>query len=352
MNTTAATADRVMERFLLIANGPALFNAIVTGLEMDIFARLSVPGGATFEELVAHTKIPCHNLRILMLALCSTELVVKQSDRYTNSSVAEDLLASDAPDSWRHIMIGWQRIYYPAFAHMTSALRSGTNHAALAQHAGTEESLYQRLAHDPTLEEIFHRAMSAFTLRTMSSLTSNKEFSQVRHLLDVGGGSGTTARAIAEVHPQMRVTIFDLPSVANRAIEAIPAPLKERVLAQGGDLFEDDFPGNGDAILFSHVLEVFDPGRIIYLLSKAYKALPAGGKVFIYGFNSQADEQGGVSAARLSLYLNILASGQGMAYPAADYEEWLRQAGFEEVETRQQLPYEHGLHIATKGRPA
>ncbi|MFF8950712.1 methyltransferase [Streptomyces sp. NPDC014940] len=341
-----------MERFLLIANGPALFNAIVTGLELDVFARLSVPDGATFEELLAHTKVPPHNLRILMLALCSTELIVKQSERYTNSPVAEDLLASDAPDSWRHIMIGWQRIYYPAFAHMTGALRSGTNDAALAQHAGTEASLYQRLAHDPALEEIFHRAMSAFTLRTMNSLTGNKEFSRVRHLLDVGGGGGTTAREIAEAHPGMRVTIFDLPSVVTRALDAIPASLKERIRAQGGDLFADDFPGDADAILFSHVLEVFDPNRIIHLLSKAYKALPDGGKVLIYGFNAQTDEQGGVSAARLSLYLNILASGQGMAYPSADYEEWLRQAGFEEVETYGQLPYEHGLHMATKGRSA
>ncbi|MFD9426545.1 MULTISPECIES: hypothetical protein [unclassified Streptomyces] len=49
-----------------------------------------------------------------------------------------------------------------------------------------------------------------------------------------------------------------------------------------------------------------------------------------------------------SLYLNVLASGQGMAYPARDYEEWARRAGFTGVRTLTDHPCEHGLTIGTK----
>lgn len=115
-----------------------------------------------------------------------------------------------------------------------------------------------------------------------------------------------------------------------------------------GDLFRDPFPDGFDAILFSHVLEIFSGEQITELLTKAYHVLPAGGRVFVYGYNVSDDETHGWYSARLSLYLNVLASGQGMAYPARDYEEWMRLAGFSSVRTLTGLPYEHGLTVGVK----
>ena len=38
-------------------------------------------------------------------------------------------------------------------------------------------------------------------------------FEGVEYLVDVGGGTGTVAKAIAEAFPQMECTVFDLPHV-------------------------------------------------------------------------------------------------------------------------------------------
>ncbi len=100
-----------------------------------------------------------------------------------------------------------------------------------------------------------------------------------------------------------------------------------------GDMFTDPFPEGPDAVLFSHVLEIFDEDAILRLLKKAYDALPVGGRVMVYGYNVSDDETDGVFGARLGLYFNVLASGRGMAYPALDYERWLSEAGFGEVGT-------------------
>lgn len=346
MNSYAET-DRGYERFQLIANGPALFNAVVTGLELDIFGFLSRNPGATLDDINGFVGIPPHKLRILMLALCSTELIEKHDGRYSNSGIAEELLASDGPDSWRHILIGWQRIYYPAFAHMTQALRTGTN-TALSAYPGTEPTLYQRLAHSPELEAVLHASMGAFTSQSMDGLLNHSELLSVRHLLDIGGGDGTTAAAIAARYPDMTVTIFDMPSVTRLAEQTVSAGLTDRVGLHPGDLFDDPFPPGADAVLFSHVLEVFSAEQIRILLAKAFQALPEGGKLLLYGFNASDDESGGVLSSRLSLYLNILATGQGMAYPAANYETWLREAGCSKVESFTGLPYEHGLTVGVK----
>ncbi|MFJ8464549.1 methyltransferase [Streptomyces swartbergensis] len=338
---------RVYERFQLIINGPALFNAIVTGLDLDVFPYLSKNPQSTFEELREYTGIPSHKLRILLQALCATELLEKEDGRYTNSSVAEELLADEGPESWRHILIGWQRIYYPAFTHMTSALRTGTN-TGLASYPGSEPTLYQRLAKDSETEGILHASMGAFTQQSMPGLLENAEIGSLRHLLDVGGGDGTTAAALAKRHPETRITVFDMPSVTRIAEQAVQSGSDSQVRLHPGDIFDDPFPRDVDGILFSHVLEVFDAEQILHLLGKAYEALPSGGKIFLYGFNVTENETRGLLAARLSLYLNVLASGQGMAYPAADYEAWLRQVGFSTVRSVTDLPYEHGLTIGTK----
>jgi SAM-dependent methyltransferase len=339
--------DPLYDRFQLIANGPALFNAVVTGLELDIFGFLSGHPGASFDDLHDAVGIAPHHLRVLMLGLCATGLVTRQDSRYANSAFADANLAPHG-DSWRDILIGWQRIYYPAFAHTTAAMRECSNMTALTAHPGTEPTLYQRLAHDPVAEAVLHRSMASFTQLTMPGLVEAADLSGVRRLLDIGGGDGTSARNLVAVHPDLRVTIFDMPSVIGLARDAIPASVANRVGMRQGDLFADPFPGGADAVLFSHVLEVFSPDRIQQVLAKAVDVLPSGGKVFIYGFNAPDDEAGGVLAARLSLYLTVLASGQGMAYPARDYEDWLRRVGCVGVKTVSCLPYEHGLTVGIK----
>jgi hypothetical protein len=339
--------ERIRERFELIVNGPALFNAVVTGLDFGIFGFLSQNPKSSFEEVAHFTGLRHDKLRPLLQALCATELVDKKEERYENSAVAEELLVSQGEDSWRHILFGWQQIYYPAFVHMTSALREGTN-TALADYSGTEPSLYQRLAHDPERQAIFHAAMGAFSLRSMSGLLESPELASVHHLLDVGGNDGTTAFSLVTRYPEMRVTIFDLPSVTEAAGRTKAKEEGQRIKLHPGDLFVDAFPRDNDAILFSHVLEIFSEEQILFLLAKAFEALPTGGKVLIYGFNVSDDERRGLYSARLSLYLNVLASGQGMAYPAKDWERWLRQVGFVRVTSSTGLPYEHGLNIGWK----
>ncbi|MGC4788308.1 methyltransferase [Micromonospora sp. DT178] len=260
--------------------------------------------------------------------------------------MAGELLASDAEDSWSHILLGWREVYYPAFAQMTEALRAGTN-TALSRFPGDEPTLYQRLSRNPEVEAVFHRAMSAFTLRSVDALVGREEFRKVRHLLDVGGGDGSTAARLVSRHPGMRCTVFDMPSVSRLAEENSERDLPG-VTLHPGDIFADEFPVGADAVLFSHVLEIFAAEQILGLMRKAYDALPDGGRVFVYGYNVSDDETTGIFGARLGLYFNVLASGQGMAYPARDYERWLREVGFREVATIGDLPYEHGLTLGVK----
>ncbi|MEU2426355.1 methyltransferase [Streptomyces sp. NPDC007851] len=342
-----AENDPTLDRFHFLVNAPALFNAVTSAVEFRIFHFLSENPGSEFDRIQEFTGVPRHQLRVLLQAVCSTGLLVRNDGAYDNSPVAENMLASDADDSWSHILVGWKEVYYPAFTQMTKALRAGTN-TALDTYPGDEPTLYQRLSRNPEVEAVFHRAMSAFTLRSVDALTEREEFSTVRHLLDVGGGDGTTSFRLVARHPGLRSTVFDMPSVSRLADEKAAETRPDRVDLLPGDIFNDEFPVGADAVLFSHVLEIFSAEQIMGLLKKAYDALPEGGRIFLYGYNVSDDETTGIFGARLGLYFNVLASGQGMAYPAGEYEKWLRSVGFGDVSTVTGMPYEHGLTMGTK----
>lgn len=336
--------QEAFDRFSLIVNGPALFNAIVTGVELDLFAHLETHPGAELSGLAEHTGVSPEKLRVLMFSLSSTGLVRPSDGGWSNTDLATEFLAHNGPDSWGHILRGWHSLYYPAFGQLTAALRSDRN-AALDAYSGEEASLYARLQHSPELECILHRAMSAFTLQSMSGLIDNADLSGIRNLLDIGGGDGTTALILAHRWPDLQITIVDLPSVAARAAEL---SAHERITVAGADIFETELPAPADVVLFSHFLEVFSGQEIVTLLSKAFYALRGGGQALIYGFNASPGETDGIYSARLALYLTALATGKGMTYPASDYEGWLRDSGFERVDTIKGLPYEHGLTVGWK----
>ncbi|MFF3634761.1 amino acid adenylation domain-containing protein [Streptomyces sp. NPDC002250] len=348
-HTTMAISreDEAYQRFLLVAHGHTLFNAVVAGLELDVFGYLSAHPRATLDELADQAGIAPHKMRILLASLCAIDLLTRTDGRYGNAPVAERLLAPRGPESWRNIFLSRHRTDYAGMAHTTQALRSGTNDG-LKVHEGEGGSVYERLGADPETEAILHQSIAAFAHQEMHGLLRTAGLEGTGHLLDVGGGSGAKAAAIAGHHPGITVTVFDLPSVTELAARKLPAGLDGRVRFAPGDMFTDPFPSGMDAILFSSVLDVFDAQRVETLLAKAYDALGPGGRVLIYSCNTAADEAGGVIATSLSLFLNVIATGEGMAYPVADYERMLRKAGFDRVGAVGGLPMEHAMITAFK----
>lgn len=69
-----------------------------------------------------------------------------------------------------------------------------------------------------------------------------------RNLLDVGGGDGTFLVEAAKRAPQLKVTLFDLPPVAEAAtLRFLRSGLDGRAVAVGGDFRSDSLPQGADA---------------------------------------------------------------------------------------------------------
>lgn len=338
------TDDENMEQFWFLVNAPALFNAVVSAEELGIFDLLRSQGGLSTAEISQALELPSHQARVLLFAVATTGLLVKAEGRFDLAPVSRRLFDRSDPGNWGDILRGWRDVYYPAFSRLTESVRAGTN-VALDDVPGQGDSLYERIGGQP-VERVFHRSMAAFTLQSMESFLQQPVWGESRRVLDVGGGDGTTAAALVKRYPNLEVVVLDRETVTNLGGSAVVAG--QAVEFHGGDLFEGSWPTGHDVVNIAHVLEVFNEPQILVLLARAFESLAPGGRVVIYGYTPADDETTGWFSARLSLYLNALASGQGMAYSEREYTSWLQQVGFTDVHVESDLEFEHSFISASK----
>ena len=151
-----------------------------------------------------------------------------------------------------------------------------------------------------------------------------------RHLMDVGGGDGSFLVAAAARAPGLRLTLFDLPAVAERARSRFArAGLSARADSVGGDFGTGELPAGADVISLVRVIHDHDDAAAIALLRSVRAALPRGGVLLLA--EPMAETPGAQAAGDAYFGLYLLAMGQGRPRSAAVLTAMLTQAGFDTV---------------------
>ncbi|MFX8082902.1 methyltransferase, partial [Acinetobacter baumannii] len=80
-------------------------------------------------------------------------------------------------------------------------------------------------------------------------------FARHRRVLDVGGGHGTFAAALARACPGLGIGLFDLPPVVAGAAPVLAqAGLADRIDLHPGDFLQGPLPGGYDAMTLVRIL--------------------------------------------------------------------------------------------------
>jgi hypothetical protein len=99
-----------------------------------------------------------------------------------------------------------------------------------------------------------------------------------------------------------------------------------------GSFFEQPLP-RADVILMGHVLHDWGLDDKRMLIRKAYEAVPEGGAFIVY--ESIIDDGRSKNAFGLMMSLNMLiGTPAGFDYTGADYEGWMKEAGFRETRVK------------------
>lgn len=339
-----------LEEITPILFGGSAFQYLNAGCELGLFDFLHRSPEQSKTIIQTALSLQSRAVDTLLLGLTSLNLISKGENALYKNSVAIDMLFENNQwEIFKDVVAFEQYIVYVSQVDFVESLKTNSN-IGIRHIPGNGRDLYHRLTENLMLEKVFYKYMDSWTRLTNKYLLKNINFHDIKRVLDVGGGTGINAIAIAKEYSHLNATVLEIPASSKITQQNIDsAGLSERVSVHAGDMFKDNFPQNYDCILFSHQLVIWTPEENTELLKKAYEALPDNGKVIIFSSISNDEGNGPLMAALDSVYFSTLPAEGGMIYAWHQYVDWLKQCGFRHIDKINCYGWTpHGIIVATK----
>jgi cyclopropane fatty-acyl-phospholipid synthase-like methyltransferase len=160
---------------------------------------------------------------------------------------------------------------------------------------------------------------------------ANIDLSNVKSVLDIGGGSGAFCMAFVSRKPDIEATVFDLPNVVPiTRIFLEKEGFGERIKTCAGDYTIDNLPGGFDllflsAIIHSNSLEVNSD-----LVKKCYASLNKNGKIVIQDWIMNNDRTQPVGGAVFAINM-LVGTEAGDCFTEQEVTKMLNDAGFTDI---------------------
>jgi 3-hydroxy-5-methyl-1-naphthoate 3-O-methyltransferase len=302
-----------------LSGGYRASQVLFTACRFDLFEFLdSRP--AAIEEIRLHLKADRRGIRILLDCLASLGFLEKEGDLYRNTRAARDFLLRRSPNSKYFQMLHNARLY-DRWAGLADAVLTGRPVA--------EDKIDVRL---PGGRRDFARAMADSARAAAKTTAWALDLSEVRTLLDVGGGPAVYATELARRNDRLRITLMDDDETLEVAAERVRAEnLEDRIRLLPGDAFRDDLGGPYDFIFVSNLIHIYGEEANVRLIRRCAAALSAGGRLGIKDFFVDLD---GTDLAwnRLFAVNMLVASEGGDCYTVETVERWCASGGLAPVQ--------------------
>lgn len=309
--------------------------AFLAGTKLDIFTELA-GGPKSAKQLAVAMSVDPNWLQPLLFALAASGLVIENNGTFRNSDEADHYLVRGR----RHFIGDVGKLYEDLWRGAFLAAESVKSGKPLAAHD------YTRMSDEATHE--FFLGQHPDALLAGWKLADAVDFTGMRNLADVGGGSGGVALALCERYPELRAKVVELPAVAQVANQYIAeSSVHERVDAIAADLLEKPLKGDFDVVVIRSLLQVLGPSECQKLLSNVRPGLAPGARLYIIGQIIGDDRRHPKNVALFNLiFLSFYE--QGRAHTEAEHRNWLDSAGFVDIK-REIKP--NGLNMVTARVP-
>jgi O-methyltransferase domain/Dimerisation domain len=299
---------------------------LLSAVEMGLFTELA-EHPEDLETLQGRLGLHRRSARDFLDALVALEFLERRDGKYHNTPSTDLFLDKRKPSYIGGILEMANHRLYPAWGHLTTALRTGLPQNETKDGAPDP---FLALYADPARLKQFLGAMTGVSHGGNMAIARKFPWGQYRTAVDVGTAQGDLITQVALVNPHIEGIGFDLPPVAPIFEEYVEANgLSARLKFQPGSFFEEPLP-KADVVMMGHILHDWDLETKAMLLRKAWEALPPGGACIIY--ESIIDDDRSSNAFGLLMSLNMLIETPGgFDYTGNDCTGWMKQAGFRET---------------------
>ncbi len=312
-------------------------------VRLKLFDLLAL-GPRTAQSIAAKLKLPLDSTERLLDAAVSLKLVEKRAaDRFGLGSLGAALVGNPGVGA----MVEHHSLLYADLHDPVGLLRADGRRTELAKYwayAATDQPASLRGGDVADYTALMSASQPLVAGEILDAYPLNKH----RCLLDVGGGEGTFLIEAAQRHADLKLMLFDLPPVADRARQRFEQlGMAPRATAVGGDFLRDELPRGADVVSLVRVVHDHNDDAVATLLRAAHAALPAHGVLLLAEPMVGTPGAEPVGDAYFGFYL--LAMGRGKPRTPQDLQALLKRAGFAGSQlVRTHQPLQSRLIVARK----
>ena len=300
-------------------------------MQLDVFTHLK-DRPLTADATAASLGVKSEKLRPLLYALVAAGLLVANGELFSNTPETQHyLVRGSSYFRGSRMARRWEAILKTA-----ETIRTGVPQAKVDYSAFTQVEL-----------ENFYRGGHAETLRAGRYLVNHYDFTSYHSLVDVAGGSGGMAIAIAQACPNLYATVIELPnstSIAECMVKE--SDVAGRMHVAAADVVEGPMTDSFDVAVTRSLIQVLSPDQARRAIKNIGQVIKDAGDLYILG--NVLDNSRVSPLETVVQNLNLLSSyNDGQAYTEQEHRDWMTEAGFVDIQ-REVLNNGHSIMTGKK----
>ncbi|MDR2682991.1 MAG: methyltransferase domain-containing protein [Dysgonamonadaceae bacterium] len=346
-NQRAADAQRLAHE---ISFGPVVFQVSRLMVKFGILQLLiDSKDGLTPNEIVEKTTLSPYAVQVLLESSLTIGTVFYADERFKASKAGWFLLNDPLV---RVDMDFNQDVNYKGWFHLEEALLNGKPEGLKV--FGNWPTIYEGLSALPQqVQDSWFGFDHYYSDQSFDAALEIVFASHPRTLLDVGGNTGRWALRCVDYHPEVKVTIMDLPQQLELMQQQIAGkPGAERIFGHGVNLLDPTlaFPTGFEVIWMSQFLDCFSEEEVTSILSRAAASMNPAARLFIMEtfWDRQQFETAAYCLTQISLYFTALANGNSKMYHSEDMIRCVEAAGLTVETIHDGLGKGHSILICKK----
>jgi hypothetical protein len=292
-------------------------------VRLDVFTQIG-EDAVEADELARRLGADAGGVHRLLNALTAMGLLTKQQSEYANTPETKSFLTKDSPEYVGHIIMHHHHLVH-AWSRLPEAIEKG--------HPVRQRSAFR----EDEERESFLMGMFNLAMNIAPRVVGEINLEGRHHLLDMGGGPGTYAIHFCLANPDLRATVYDLPTTEHFALQTIGRfDLSDRISFMAGNFIEEEIKGSYDVAWLSQILHGEGPDDCKEIIRKTVSVLEAGGLILVHDFILNDNLDGPLFPALFSLNM-LINTLEGQSYSEGQIIAMLKGAGVKQI---RRLPFQ------------
>ena len=329
---TFPTRDQIHE----MSSGFMPACVVAAAADLDVFTVLG-DARMSAAELTEKLDSDLRATAMLLDAVAALGLLEKRDERYSVPAELRPLLTAGSPQT-----------ILPMLQHRSNILRAWSQLAWVTQ-AGIPCPSQASVRGWEADRAAFVAAMHSVSGPLADDLVARLGPPRFKHLLDVGGASGTWTMAFLRAVAGARATLFDLPDAVAQARQRFAqTDLDDRVDFVAGDFYTDALPAGADFAWVSAICHQHSRRHSRALFAKVHGALVPGGRIAVRDLVMEPCRTRPVAGALFAINM-LVNTDSGGTFTFDEYAEDLEAAGFRDPEWGVKTDDMSSVVVARKG---